>query len=690
MYRRTAMGLVSFVFLLSAMLLPSAHQDVVQAETDATPDDEIIYIDNGGFIRVIDPNVPGGSQAITWISPDGGWYDLATGDFNADGDMEIVAIGNNRFTIFDPVVKPNSGVEPEPLRDSDNFVPWKRLFDQPLPGVPNVIGAGNLDQFASGDELVVGYSSAEGNGIVYRMTVYKRNDATGQSWTQHATAGFGAAWKAVEVGNVNNAGSADVVRLRDEATAAAQAVEVDNNWATIFERNRDFFTYTSAAIGQFYPGGTGEVVLTRTFQGTVETASILMYQFVNNQWTTAGGEFNQFPHPYFAFFADINGNGDDELFWIRDVTAGAASPRMVMVNAGGDPLPVFEVGLDADNGYRVGAGGDIDADGKEEVVVMRNNRILQFNDPENGSNATTQPRDVNTNARSLVLANLDGDGYLAANRFTVDRSGLSVSLRAGTFSTQEESIALTVTGTNVTIPFTLSKEGNAPWFSVNTTSNTTPATIRISGFSAVNLLPGVYEDRIVIQANDGNAVINDPVYIPIKLTVLEQPFTVSRDRLVFAFPIQDPTTQQESVAVTSQFGALTYSTALMPQPPFDAAVAALGEVPDFGYLSEDGDIVLVNALGEEYNIEVPEDAQVTASAIVWPSVPWATVQSTGNIMPDTIIVTATAAQMASPRENAILLVVADERTGVYPNNIKIVEVTALRDQFFSFMPIIRR
>ncbi|MBI1296854.1 hypothetical protein GC175_18015 [bacterium] len=685
--QRRMLTRIASILLLLAVLLPTATISQVQAEETATVDDEIIYIDASGRIKIIDPNVAPGTQEIRWESPDIGWFDVAAGDFNGDGDAEIVAIGNNKVTIFDPVMQPNSGLTPDGVI---NNVPWVRLYEMSVPGTANIVSAGNLDQGVAGDEIVVGYSKPnQGDGIIYEMIVLKRTDAQGRAWTTHATAGFGAPWKFVRAGNIDNQGSEDIVRLRDADTAAIQAAQIDNNWATIFDRNRFGFTYTSAAIGQFVAGGPSEVVVTRTFDGTTEAPSVLVYQFVNNGWTTSGFEYLYFPHPFFAFFADINGNGDDELFWIRDVPSNASAPRMVMINAGGDALPGFEVGLDADNGYRVGAGGDVDADGRDEVVVIRASRIFQFNDPENGPTANTRFWDIAGNGRSLVLANVDGTGYAAADQFRVNLSEVNVSLNAGTFSDAVQSIQLVVDGANPIVQFTVSKENNAPWFNVAASTNTTPATIFLNSFNAVLLKPGTYSDRIVIRAVGAN-IANSPLYVRVNLTVEPVDFELTRSALAFFFPIGATASKTESIAVSSAYGALTYSTALMPQPPFDAAVEALGEEPSFGYRTEAGDIVLVNALGEEYRIEVPEDAQVSASATVWPSVPWATVQSTGNLMPDTITITATPTVMAQPREEAILLIIADERTGVYPNNIKVIPVIAAKDQFLNFLPRIGR
>jgi hypothetical protein len=100
--------------------------------------------------------------------------------------------------------------------------------------------------------------------------------------------------------------------------------------------------------------------------------------------------------------------------------------------------------------------------------------------------------------------------------------------------------------------------------------------------------------------------------------------------------------------------------------------------------------VLSNEEGEEYRILVEQEASISAAA-TWPSVPWATVESASNVMPDTITITASPEQMTQQVENAILLVVADERAGVYPNNIKVVRVTAIRNVTdFIYMPNVYR
>ena len=78
---RRALAATIRLFLLidlalgSWLISPSA---TALAQEQATPaainnDEEIVYIDTFGVIRVIDPVVPSGRPAVQWYSPVGDW-----------------------------------------------------------------------------------------------------------------------------------------------------------------------------------------------------------------------------------------------------------------------------------------------------------------------------------------------------------------------------------------------------------------------------------------------------------------------------------------------------------------------------------------------------------------------------------------------------------------------------------------
>ncbi len=687
MHKPLATLLIVLSMALAGVWVPPASPtQAAEASPVATPDDEIIYIDAAGFIRVIDPNVASGTQEIRWQSPEGGWFDFAVADVNNDGDKEIVAIGNGKLTVFDPVVQ-DPNIQPDGLI---NDVPWARLHEQARP-TATLIGGGNLDAGAPGEEIILGYTVNEPNNIRYRLEVLKTPDG-GRTWTTHLNQGFGAPWKFLAVGNVNDVGSEDVVLLRD-ADRLMDVREVDNNFARIFARDdAEVFLHSSAAIGQLYPGGPGEVVLLRTFQGTVQAPVVLIYSFTNGAWQVQStDQFNHFPHPTFAFFADINGNGDDELFWLRAVAGTTPFDRIFMVNRGPDTtLPPFRDVLDSDGGYRVGAGGDVDGDGRDEVILMRNDRIRNYYAAESGNMSLFfDYTGITTNSRSLKVANLDGNGYVAGTRFAATADPIEAALTAGTASPAPIAFEFRALGAQTNVPFTAAKEDPAAsWYSFTLGSNTTPAQVFVT-FDATQLPPGVYTDRI--RFDTAVDVVNKPFYVTVKLTVSAASFALNPAQSTgFAFRAGETVTQTLGISVQGLPG-LKFTAAAVDKPAFRAAVKALGGVPQFGYLV-DGRLVLSNGVGGEYTISLEPTGRVSAAAVTWPSgVPWLTVRSAGNTVPDTIVLTGDPTQMQALSEEALLIVVGDERTGTTPENIRIVEIRALKEVAHQlFMPVVRR
>ena len=687
---RRALHLALALAWLVTLALPLRPAQSAETSPAATQDDEIIYIDSSGVIKVIDPNVPAGSQQIKWQSPDSGWLDIATGDFDNDGDQEIVAIASNKLTVFDPVYPNTAG-------DADgeiDLVPWKRLYEQPLPGVPNIIGAGNMDQNVAGDEIIVGFAVNEG-AITYRLQVLKTTNGKGTAWTTHLDQGYGAPWKFVAVGNINNAGSDDVVLIRD-VDYRVDAREVDNNLNLIFSRaGNSLFTYVHAAIGQMYAGGTGEVAIARTFQGTAESPSLLIYQFKNNQWLIEETDQNDdslhfFPHPKFLFMADVNGNGDDELFWLRDVPSSASSPRLFMINRGSDTLPEFKADLDSDNGYKVGAAGDVDGDGKDEVLVMRNNRIRNFYAPETGdANLSTDYSNLSTNSKSLRVANLDGDGFSAGPRFQADPNPIDLELKAGTAFPSTIGVELKNVGSGGSIPFTASKVGTADWFTFSVGGTTTPATIFINSIDATNLTPGEYTGRIRITSTNTN-VQNAPYDIVINLTVTPADFTVTPLSVGLISMSPFTATVTETVSIQGLSG-LVYSAAILDMPSFSAARKALGQTPQFGYISPEGELVLRNSLGEEFSVALPAVSPSATGAKSWPSgVAWAGAASAGNTVPDSIVISGDPTQVSGSSAEAMLVIIADERAGDTAENAVFVPVRLLKAAGQIYLPYLRR
>jgi hypothetical protein len=681
--------------LVAALITPGTALHAAEDAPAQTTDDEIIYIDGNGFIRVIDPNVATGSQPIQWSSPDGGWIDFATGDFNNDGDHEIVAIANNRLAVFDPVVR-DPNITPDGLF---NGVPWKLLYQQSLPGSPTLVAAGNMDAGVPGDEILVGFNVSEPNNINYRLQVLKTPDG-GQNWLIHMDQGFGAPWKAVSVGNINGTGSQDVALIRENDSLISLR-EIDNNFNMIFDR-RDALVFrpVDVVVGNFYPGNTGEVAYARTFSGTDTNPSLLIIQNRNNSWGIEKSPgvpdiYNYAVHPTHLFTADINGDGLDQLFVIRGVPSQASFARLFMVNPSGSNLPAFQSNLDGDGGYQVGAGGDVNGNGKDEIVIMRNDRIRLYYNVESGNtNNFTDYSNISTNGRSIALANLDGTGFVPGARLAVDQDNIELE---GTAGLPSQGIIRLIRVSNVgsggNIPFTVRKVGNANWFTMtfdNIAQTDRIGNIYLSEFNATNLAPGTYTERLEITSSN-TTVVNQPFYIDVRFTVRAAPFSLSQRTLAMIQPAGQAITPTTNVAITGLPG-LTFSAALLSKPAFDQAAETLGQTPNLARLTDQGGITFYNAEGESYTVEGLVEGEVSAAAVSWPSA-----LSQIQVSSDRDSANATMTLRFIPTDSGdpevfrgVLVVIADERAGAPPANIATAEVIAMQNALLTYLVTIAR
>jgi len=364
-----------------------------------------------------------------------------------------------------------------------------------------------------------------------------------------------------------------------------------------------------------------------------------------------------------------------------------------MINRGNDALPAFETPLDSDNGYRTLATGDPDGDGRDEVVIMRNNRIVVFNAVESGNTLLTGDYpNAGTNSRSLQLANLDGAaGYTAGARFDATPTSMSVTLMSGIKGTNNYSIQLKNIGSGGNLPFSVSKEQNAPWFKISVPINaTTPASIFVNEFDASNLAPGTYRERLRVTSSNTN-VLNQPFFIPIELIVTPATFSVSPSFFAVTFDQTETLTKTHNVTVDGLPG-LTYSAAILSQPEFNAAASALGGNPTSARFAESGDLVLGNGVNE-YTTSVTRmgGSPRAASASNWPSAfPWAFASSASAVAPSTITVAISPTLMTPTLSEGVLLVLADDRAGAFPNNLKMVEFLALKTDSPIRLPLIFR
>lgn len=517
------------VALLAAALL-NVQPAAAQASIDHS--EEIVYIDPAGYIRVLDVMHTGRGKTVLWASPAGGWRDIALGDFNGDGDLEVVAIGGEattgRLSVYDPVVA-SGPITPE---QRINDIPWDLLYSTPVIGKPTLIAAGNFVPDTPGDEIIYGVSLRDEADpqrfIGYAFTVLKNGGATpdGRTWTVHVDAvRFDHEWTWVSVGDIQDDG-VDEIALVDEDAGLLAVYRIGTTLVgPLFEHGSESFPWQAAVISQFRTGGNRELVATRNAPPSL--ASVWSFEYVDGRFVDGyNGRFE--PSPRYIFAADINASGDKEIFLLRNVPATASAPRLFMRNFGSDTTRAFEEALDSDNGYRAGAGGNVDADTAEEVVVIRNNRIRVYDEPAT-SNAYTQ-HNFSTNERSIAIGDLDRNGFVVRPQVGAVPQTVSTTLNQGERSAPYVIELVDSTGSRE-LPFTVSLEGGQCelagssyqpdegicWVEATATSATTPATLRVV-FDSNGFFPGFYQTNLLIDSPDPE-VANTPYRIPVALTI---------------------------------------------------------------------------------------------------------------------------------------------------------------------------
>jgi hypothetical protein len=393
------------------------------------------------------------------------------------------------------------------------------------------------------------------------------------------------------------------------------------------------------------------------------------------------------PAPRFGFFANINNNKDEELVLLRSVDEKISQARMIVRGRNKSDIPAeLEQGLDKDNGYRAGAGGDIDGDGKDEIILIRDNKILVFYEAERS--AKTNSYNLSTDRRSIGAGDLDKIGFITGPQFAVSRSTVQASVEAGG-PTKQETVALTnaTAATTGEVPFSVSVDGNPPWLNVTTNNATTPATL-VFNFTGSGVNEGAYTTTVRIDSTAN--VVNKPLRITASLKVTAALFAIEPKGLAFSYdcatsgPI--PT---KSIGINGTPG-LRYSAAILHPATIQAAAATLdGDIYN-GYLSAEGNLVLRD--GSDQEAPIATSNLVSASALDAPSeVGWLKANPVTGTIPSNITLTASPLISSTTKfAEALLVVVADSRAGAPPGNVRLAPVSIVCASSTTHLPAVLR
>jgi len=631
----------------------------LQAQT-TNSDDEIVYLDTAGFIRVLDPQVTSSQPAVQWVSPVGGWRDFALGDFNNDGDAEIVAVGgdsaNGKLVIYDPVIAAGRIDATRVI----NSVPWTILYETALPGAPLLVSAGELVPTVAGDEIAYVFApnpaDQSDTDNQSRLAILQMADgiSDGSDWAEVVSfVEFGNQWDRLSLGDLDTVAGEEVILVDRSGLVRVYRIE-EGALLKFFEHESGARPWQDGIAAHWSSTALPELLMARS--SSPGGATFWTFYYDPGQTTNFRDGYTELllPTPRTLFAGDINGNGDDELFFLRDVPSTISNRmRLFMRNAGGDTLPVFEQLLDVDNGYQGGAAGDTDGDGRAEVVIIRNNNIRIYTAPEsNAALLSDTPLTILSDGATIHLANLDRNGVVVTPRLALSDSQLNPGLSAGADpTTLTVSLRNTASGTASVIPFTVAVVGNPAWIIVSPSSGETPATLNLT-LDPGRLAAGTHTATIMIDSSD-DQVLDLPLALTVVATV-RAGLMMSPDRppTVVSSCAADSAPQQQTIRLTGPTGIT-----------FAARVAATGSTTAAALMP------------------------VTAAAVEWPSdVTWLSASSP-NVLPTTLLLTFSPAAVTTERSTAtVRLSYADEQGA----QARTLAVTIFCASNQSFLPLIAR
>ncbi|MCB0044930.1 MAG: hypothetical protein KDD92_05850 [Caldilineaceae bacterium] len=569
--------LIGLLFALIWWGAQAARQsEPLLAQTAGDDAEEIVVIDAGGFIRVYDPAFNAGESygsEIRWFSPVGGFTDVALGNVNQDDGLEIIGVrggmDDGQLIIYDPVVETITGAA---VDGYINGIPWATLYVRDVPGRPTLVGAGDLTRDRPQDEIIFGSrindAIANDDNADYQLTILQSagDPITGRSWiTLVDQKEYQDEWTWMDVGNLDNEGTDEIALVDDEEGKLFVYRSLLNE--ALLERENGSLPWRAALFGNFMNRNEPNLLAIRNAGPGI--SNFWVFRYDGSRWQDRYNE-QFFPPTEFLFLADVEFSGGDEAFMLRSLPADITNrPRLFSRDEQGGSI-IEDFLNNTDNQYQAGAGGNVDGDFADEVVIIRDNRIRIYTDPAN--NNTFQEVEFSTNSRTIRIGNLDGGSFDSQPILTVngqDRTDISLALGQGIVQTDpgEGSKVLIdayVPGTSssvagVSFSYSVEAVPGLPldWVTVGTdpagAAAETPATLSVL-FNTRGLAPGTYATVIRLRSEEAD-LTNQPVSIFVTLEVTPS-LDVRPNPAVFLFdPCEEPLEPQErTFTIVGAFG----------------------------------------------------------------------------------------------------------------------------------------
>ncbi len=523
MHKRTRPLLILALFSLALVALLAGGASFSSTFAATVPDDELAYIDNAGRVAVTDPQVAPGMPAFSYVSPSGGYTDLAVIDANRDGIAEIVGIAGPTARILLPA----GGGAGAPQ------------FEKTVAGYSyNLVAVGDVT--ADGHQDIILQRTVIG-GVDSVVEVWQ-NNGSGTNWTQIFTLpAYGYPWLRIATGDVDGLAGDEMVMMRNGPLENADERIVimtrssGGQWVTILNRSFDW-PWVDMAVGNAVTQVNGNMAEIVTSRDVIGLATIIFFQYSGNQLNDApNGTFSHWPYFYDIALGDVNNSGDQETFFLRDPRT-PNGVTLLAKNFGADPISATWI-----NGLVIGREwlnietGDINGDGKVDVVIASATAYRAYTDVSAGTTTTgnrslafrTFPvvygfdSSFPTNRVAFKLGNFDGDGVnMDPPRLQINKSTIDFSMtRDGAAPPTQTFTASNTGGGALAIHVDARTLNGGDWLDVTPFDATAPATFTVGVKNTTGMAAGTYDATITVEGRSSTTVQNSPQVIQVRLTI---------------------------------------------------------------------------------------------------------------------------------------------------------------------------
>jgi hypothetical protein len=441
-----AVGL-ALVGLLALLWWPAHYLPAAQAQGGGG---EVSAAAGAAFGRIVLLDSPTGTvraynQSLNEIytSPQGGWKDLALGDFNGDGDDEIVVIKNNALKVYDPF--PGSGTAAS--------------FEASLGGSPiwKEVATGDLNSDGR-DEIVL----LQTGGYV---TAYYPTNAAATTWATLYNRSFATDWTGLAVANFDGTGGDDLALIWDGIYYGSHYADLEI-WRGS-DASAQIAQYLVSTPGRFVDVAAGQTTPGAGWEWAMSGYATPYALYVQSYSTPSNNRAVSFPSSYYPVIAmgDFSGDGDDEVVLMRNASGDPAHDLRVY-----DPSPapngttVFSATIGS--GWNDVAAGDVDNDGKAEIALTGSGQLRLYDQPDVSTHTIT---------RSLAAGPVAIGMLQARQSFDIGSASFSHSVISNTPSISMPTDSLLVFGDVIT-----PGEGGIPWAACEVRTDLLPSSLAAS------------------------------------------------------------------------------------------------------------------------------------------------------------------------------------------------------------------